>query len=79
MIVEDKDNVKHLATLSMTRPECNFIAMHIAYPYQNELIAAIKNIRNLYAEMSWVWIIDPEPASIFLKEALCATPLFKRS
>ncbi len=70
-------NVRHLAKLAMERPDCNIVAMHIGYPFQDELVMAIKLVTNLYADMSWIWVVDPIAASLFLKQALTAAPVTK--
>ncbi len=72
-----KNNVRDLTKIALAHPECKFIAMHIAYPYQDELVMAIKQVQNLYADMSWSWIVDPYSASDFLKKALTAAPVTK--
>lgn len=70
-------NVADLVCLACSHPELYFIAMHIAYPFQNELILATKQLRNLYADMCWSWAVDPEASAIFLKQALCTVPINK--
>jgi hypothetical protein len=70
-------NVRDISNLAMSNPECKFIAMHIAYPYQDELVMAIRQISNLYADMSWSWIVDTGASCDFLKKALTAAPFTK--
>ncbi len=72
-----RDNVKDLAELAIAHPECRFVVMHIAYPFQDELVLAARQIRNLYAEMSWAWVIDPVAASRFMAQMLVAAPMNK--
>lgn len=72
-----RDNVSHLAELAITNPDCKFIAMHIAYPFQDELVMAIKQITNLFADMSWSWIVDTLAAAEFLRKALTAASVTK--
>jgi len=72
-----RDNVRDLALLAIAHPECRFIVMHIAYPFQNELVLAARQITNLYAEMSWAWIVDPDASAHFLAQMLEAAPLNK--
>lgn len=70
-------NVRHLAKLATAHPECRFIAMHIAYPFQDEMVMAVRQVSNLYADMSWAWIVDTEAAGVFLKQVLTAAPVTK--
>jgi len=72
-----RNNVRDLAVLAGRHPECNFIAMHIAYPHSDELIVAARQVRNFYADMTWAWIFDPEGAADFLKRAIVAAPINK--
>lgn len=70
-------NIQDLASLSIKYPGCPIIAMHTAYPYQDELVLAIRQITNLYADMSWSWLVDPYAARKFLQSALTAAPVNK--
>lgn len=72
-----RNNVGDIVKLALANPQCDFIAMHIAYPFQDELVMSIKQVTNLYADMSWVWIVDTVSACQFLKKALCAAPVTK--
>jgi hypothetical protein len=38
---------------------------------------AIKQISNLYADVSWVWVVDTIASCDFLKKALTAAPVTK--
>jgi uncharacterized protein len=70
-------NVEHLTRLSVAHPECSIIAMHIASPFQDQLVLAIRQIPNLYADMSWAWIVDPAASRLFLHQTLGAAPITK--
>lgn len=72
-----KNNVRDISNIAIAHPECKFIAMHIAYPYQDELVMAIRQVSNLYADMAWSWIVDTAASSDFLKRALTAAPVTK--
>ncbi|MEN8155773.1 MAG: amidohydrolase family protein [Bacteroidota bacterium] len=54
-----------------------FVFMHIAYPFQNELLAVVKHHTNAYVEMSWSWIIDHVATRNFLKQYLTIAPVNK--
>ncbi len=72
-----RDNLSDLTTLIKDFPDTTFVLMHIAYPYQHELIALCKQYTNVYADMCWSWIIDPASATRFLKEFLTTAPAHK--
>ncbi len=72
-----RDNVKDLVDLAVAHPQCNFIAMHIAYPFQDELVMAVRQVTNLYADMAWSWLVDIKSASMFLEQMLTAAPVTK--
>jgi len=72
-----RDNLSDLVPLVMEYPQLKFVLMHIAYPYQDELIAMAKHFRNVYADLCWAWIIDPVSTQEFLRRALAAVPASK--
>lgn len=72
-----RDNLCDVSRLTREFPDTTFVLMHIAYPYQHELIALCKQYSNVYADMCWGWIIDPASATRFLKEFLMAAPACK--
>lgn len=72
-----RDNICDVARLAHDFPDITFVLMHIAYPYQHELISLCKQYSNVYADMCWAWIIDPASATRFLKEFLMAAPACK--
>lgn len=76
-LAAQEGNVMHLARLAAAHPECRFIAMHIAYPFQDQLVMAVKQIVNLYADMSWAWVVDTQAAADFVRKVLCAAPVVK--
>lgn len=72
-----RENMSDVVRLARDFPDTTFVLMHIAYPYQNELIALCKQYSNIYADMCWGWIIDPASATRFLKEFIMAAPACK--
>jgi len=72
-----RENMSDVAGLAHEFPDTTFVLMHIAYPYQHELIALCKQYTNIYADMCWGWIIDPASATRFLKEFIMAAPACK--
>jgi len=72
-----RDNFCDLVNVAREFPEVTFVLMHIGYPYQHELIALCKQYANIYADMCWAWIIDPESSAAFMRAFLVAAPACK--
>jgi len=72
-----RDNLSDLCPLFRDFPDSTFVLMHIAYPYQDELIALSKHYPQVYADMCWGWIINPAAGVRFLKEFIMAAPACK--
>ncbi len=72
-----RDNLSDLCRLFRAFPKTNFVLMHIAYPYQEELIALSKHYPQVFADMCWAWIINPAASVRFLKEFIMAAPACK--
>lgn len=70
-------NLKDLCPILQDFTKTRFVLMHMAYPYQNELIALAKHYGNVYADLSWAWIVNPAAAVQFTKEFLMAVPWSK--
>jgi len=51
-----------------------FVLMHIAYPYNDELVALAKHYRNIWVDLCWAWSIDPYSSRDFLRRFLHAVP-----
>ncbi|MCL6473543.1 MAG: amidohydrolase [Firmicutes bacterium] len=67
----------NLWELLATYPQTRFVLMHIAYPYNDELVALAKRYPNVYIDMCWAWSIDPYSAGDFLRRFLHAAPINK--
>lgn len=72
-----RENAASAAELCRMGSETRFAFMHIAYPYQNELLAVAKQYTNAYLDMCWSWIIDPVGTKQFLKQCLTTAPANK--
>jgi predicted TIM-barrel fold metal-dependent hydrolase len=72
-----RDNVSDLCPVFKEHPDTKFSLFHIAYPYQEEIIAVAKQYANVYADMCWAWIINPAASVRFLKEFIMAAPVCK--
>jgi len=66
-----------LADLVITHPETRFVLMHMAWPYQGELLAMAKHFTNVYVDMCWAWTMSPRASHDFLREYLHAAPIHK--
>jgi hypothetical protein len=72
-----RSNAGDLCPLLQDFPDTRFVLMHIGYPYQDEYIALAKHYRNVFIDMCWAWIINPQASVRFLKEFLLAVPASK--
>ncbi len=67
-------NLKDLCPILGDFPSTRFVLMHIAYPYQDELIALAKQYPNVYVDLCWAWIVNPLATKNFVKEFQMAVP-----
>ena len=58
-------------------PDAKFVLMHIAYPYNDELVALAKHYRNIWVDLCWAWSIDPYSSRDFLRRFIHAVPINK--
>ncbi len=58
-------------------PQARFILMHIAYPYNDELVAVAKHYPNVYVDLCWAWSIDPFTAADFVRKMIHSVPINK--
>ncbi|MBI3957675.1 MAG: amidohydrolase family protein [Chloroflexi bacterium] len=54
--------------------DARFVLMHIAYPYNDELVALAKHYPNVYVDFCWAWSIDPFSTGNFLRQCIHAVP-----
>ncbi len=54
--------------------DAKFVLMHIAYPYNDELVALAKHYRNIWVDFCWAWSIDAYSSRDFLRRCLHAVP-----
>jgi predicted TIM-barrel fold metal-dependent hydrolase len=72
-----RDHAADCAYLCTEHPDAKFVFMHMFYPYQHEALALAKQYPNAYIDMCWSWMLNPEAAVKFLKEAVTSLPLHK--
>lgn len=67
-------NAGDLAPLLAEFPDTRFVLMHIGWPYQDEYLALAKHFPNVWIDLCWTWIIDPEACVRFVREFLTTVP-----
>ena len=67
----------NMCALFARYPDARFVLMHIAYPYNDELVALAKHYRNIWVDLCWAWSIDPYSSRDFLRRFLHAVPANK--
>lgn len=72
-----RQNAGDLCPLLHDFPDTKFVLMHIGYPYQDEYIALAKQYPNVFIDLCWAWIINPQASIRFVKEFLTAAPANK--
>jgi uncharacterized protein len=73
----DRIRAGNLCALLKRYPEARFVLMHIAYPYNDELVALAKHYPNVWVDLCWAWSIDPYSAGDFVRRFLHAVPVNK--
>ena len=76
-MIMDRIRAGHLSTLAVAYPNARLVCMHMAYPYESELIALTKQFRHVYADMCWGWAINPYAGMNFVRTFLHATAVNK--
>ncbi len=67
----------NLTPLLSKYPQTRFVLMHIAYPYDSELLAIAKHFPNAYVDLCWAWSIDPVASMDFVRRFLRTVPANK--
>lgn len=73
----DRIRAGNLCALLARYPEARFVLMHIAYPYNDELVALAKHYPNVWVDLCWAWAIDPYSSCDFARRFLHAVPANK--
>ncbi len=67
-------NPAQAADLCRKSPDTQFVFMHIAYPFWQDLVSVAKHYHNAHIDMCWAWVIDPMASTHFLKTYLMSCP-----
>ena len=70
-------NLADLCPVLSRHRGATFVLMHIAYPYQNELLALCKHWSNVVVDLCWAWSIDPISTTDFVRRFLVTAPVSK--
>jgi len=76
-MISDRLRAGHLCPLLVAYPNAKFVLMHIAYPYENELISIAKHFPNVWVDLCWAWSINPRASADFVRRFLHAAPINK--
>lgn len=66
-----------LCELLIRYPQARFVLMHIAYPYNDELVAIAKHYPNVWVDLCWAWSCNPRVSADFVRHFLHAAPANK--
>jgi predicted TIM-barrel fold metal-dependent hydrolase len=66
-----------LCELLKAYPKARFVLMHIAWPYDGEIVALAKHFPNVWVDMCWAWSINPRASAQFVRSYLHAAPANK--
>lgn len=70
-------NASDLAPLLQEFPDTRFVLMHLGWPFQDQFLALAKQFPNVWIDMCWTWIINPEASVRFVREFLTTAPANK--
>lgn len=70
-------NVELLIPLLLEYSEAKFVLLHSGYPYHLPYLSIVKNFPNVYADMTWVYIISPTAAKQIMHQFIEMVPMTK--
>ncbi len=73
----DRIPAGNMCALLAAYPNARFVLMHIAYPYNQELIALAKHYPNVWVDLCWTWSIDPFTSTDFVRRFIHTVPTNK--
>ena len=73
------DRIKggNLCAILARYPDARFVLMHIAYPYNDEMVGLAKHYPNIWVDLCWAWSIDPYSSCDFVRRFIHAVPANK--
>jgi glucuronate isomerase len=69
--------VSELVPLLLEHREARFVLLHSGFPYHQEYLSIAKNFPNVYADLSWLYIISPTAARTVLRQMIEMVPRSK--
>ncbi len=66
-----------MCSLFSAHTSTKFVLMHIAYPYQNELLSIAKHYQNVVVDLCWAWSINPLATMQFVSDWIHSVPINK--
>ena len=76
-MITDRIHPGHLCPLLIRYTDTRFVLMHIAYPYDQELIAMAKHFPHVWADLCWAWSINPLASAQFVRNFIHGAPINK--
>ena len=73
----DGIRASQLAPLLAKYPAARFVLMHMAYPFDDEIVAIAKHFPNVVVDLCWAWSIAPDAAAAFVRRMIHAVPASK--
>lgn len=70
-------NVELLIPLLLEYTDAKFVLLHGGYPYYLPYLSIVKNFPNVYADMTWVYIISPTAAKQIMHQFIEMVPMTK--
>jgi predicted TIM-barrel fold metal-dependent hydrolase len=69
-----RENAADVARLAQRHPDVNFVLLHMGYPYEHDYAALAKRYPNVYVDLAWAWILNPERTTDFVVDFLSSAP-----
>jgi hypothetical protein len=69
--------VTDLIPLFLDYTDARFVLLHMGLPYHDEYLSIAKNFSNVYADMTWVYIISPSASKQILHQMIEMVPQCK--
>ncbi|HVO54014.1 MAG TPA: amidohydrolase family protein [Solirubrobacterales bacterium] len=74
MLVHVPDHPRAAIALAQRYADTRFVFMHMAWPFQEGMIAVAKHFPNAWVDLCWSWILAPEATRAFVVRFLTAAP-----